>query len=337
MKRPIAVTLSGILLFLISLGSILVAGTLVFVERWLAATPAGPAAPEPFSVAMMTYAVYGSSAFLALGAAWMIATGIGVLRLRSWARVSIIVLAALLAFFFGAQLAASVTMLVSASPIGGLGTPGLTLILLLGVDVLFVALAVWWIIYFNRRPVRALFISSQTASGLHAASSPSLRPLGITLIAWLLLSGATMLPFFLALSVPAMIFGFTFRGGAAKAVYAAWTVLMVLSGYALFKLRSLGYALAVATFLLSAVNMLVMYVVPGAFETQQAEMSDWMRSRWPSMAGVPEGPGAREGKIAGLVAGALGGACFVVAPLLYLLLYRTDYFAAVARARQRSP
>ncbi len=95
-----------------------------------------------------------------LPAIWGICTGIGLLRLKNWARISIIVFGGLLAVFglFGA-FGALIMSLVTLPSTPDVNPTAMTVVRIF--MVLFalaqLGLGVWWLYFFNRATVKAQF------------------------------------------------------------------------------------------------------------------------------------------------------------------------------------
>src|ERR1700733_3067263 len=137
------------------------------------------------------------------------ATGIGLLHLRNWARISTIVFAALILFVSLPGLA-----MIPILPLGN--DPQMPTQIILAMRIgpggfygLFCAPGGWWLYYMNSRGVKAQFGSAQVLSAPPAsqvcstlADFPDLppspatprRPVSITIIAVLLLIGAASAP-----------------------------------------------------------------------------------------------------------------------------------------------
>lgn len=330
MNRSAGVIGSAIVLFVLSLVSLLLAGSLLFLLGALSTMPPDRMKSAPMPVDSMTYVLYGVTAFFSLLAAWMVGTGIGLIRLRPWARISTIVVGALMAFLFGGLLATY----LSVPSIGLPENERSAVAILIGLNTLFFVIGVWFLVYFNRRAARAAFAGSTAGpAGSHVSSTLSPRPTGITVIGWLLLLSALSIAAFLPFDSPTAFLGFVFRGRTAKVVLAGWAVLCGFGGYWLLKLKPRGHALAVASFSLSVVNWITFYAIPGVRSRAEKAEMEWLERVWPSFGQSAPGPGVGETGAVGLIFGIVVGLCVTILPLVYLLWRRKDYFAAVERAR----
>ena len=87
MKRPIGLILSAIVLSLAALFLLLMTALMAFAGLFAGHQPTVPAAPH-----FLIYFMLAISVFYAVLAVWAILTVIGILRLRSWARYSILII-----------------------------------------------------------------------------------------------------------------------------------------------------------------------------------------------------------------------------------------------------
>ena len=225
-----------------------------------------------------------------------IATGIGLLRLRNWARISTVVFAALLVFVCLPGLAMipvlplnsdpqMPTQMISAMRIG------------LGVFYgLFCALGGWWLYYMNSRAIKSQFGSAQIPSAPPAASaysasphfpvlppSPagSRRPVSITIIAVLLLIGAASAPISLLVMraiplppYPTPFMGFGLQGWSVICFVVGVCVLTALAGIGLLKLKPWGRTLAIFFFSFTILNSVVNFLRPEPMIRMQRIIQD---------------------------------------------------------------
>lgn len=190
--------------------------------------------------------------FGALGT-WGIVTGIGLLRLRNWARISIVVFSVVLAF--GGLVSAPVILLIPA-PTKVPQNFGAVRIVIAIVYGLFGLLGAVWLYYFNRRATRDAFAG--------AAPLESGRPLSISIIGWWwLIVGAGMIAAEPFLRMPGSIFVWVVEGWKAVAWYVAFGALNAYVGYGLLRLNPLARTIAIWSLCLGAVNGAVFYGFPG--------------------------------------------------------------------------
>jgi hypothetical protein len=243
-NRTVGVTVSAVFVFI---GSGL---TLLFVAFacvglwaiWSGASGSEMAEQPPFVKQFMLFSVG-----LVLGAAaWGIASGVGLLRLREWARVSMLVFSALLALFcLGSILFVWFLPLPPNPEIPAQQMRfihfGLTLFY-----GLFAAVGVGWLYFFNTNSVKEQFRQRITPDGL--VLHPLTRPVSITVVAWFLLVLGAISPIELLIPFPVIIFGVVFTGHASRIVLMIYCVIELLAGVGLLKLKLWARGLAAGFF-----------------------------------------------------------------------------------------
>jgi hypothetical protein len=219
MSRPVGVTASAVVAIL---GSIL---ALVFAVLMIATPFIATAQPQPPNTAQIAIAAAAMFAALAGIGIW---TSIGLFRLRSWARTSILVFAGFLAACFSFGLLITMTV-----PIPSGITAGTEHLFSRVVAVMFgipLAIAVWWLIQFNTQSTKAAFASP-------IAEPASRRPLSITIIGWLSILGIASCLFSILARLPVFLFGAVFNGWIAGVIYALFGALSLYIGKGLLDLR----------------------------------------------------------------------------------------------------
>lgn len=249
MNKPVGVTASAVFALL---GSLLMLGCVVLVGLTLLLSPG----PGPLPAETRLVMAIGLAMF-AIMAAWGTTTAIGLFRLRNWARVSMLVFAALLAVMgvtggpmillipppptapsnFGA------VRIAMAAFYGGLGLLG-----------------VFWLYYFGRRATREAFAG---ASGGAAVVESGGRPLSISIIGWWLLTTGVLMVLVAPLRMPASIFIWVATGWPAAAWYVAFGALWVYVGYGLLRLNPTARKIAIAALCFGAANTTVFFLFPG--------------------------------------------------------------------------
>jgi hypothetical protein len=193
-------------------------------------------------------------------AVWAILTVIGILRLRPWARYSILIIGgglAVIGFFAVFGILVSRSMLPIQQPATD---PRLTSILFLftaAINLLIAAVGIWWLIYFNLRSVRELFANPLSLLPIAAGESGrfSQTPTAIKIIGGLLLvSSACCLPCIL-LPFPAFLLGFIIPPAMGRLVYLCFAILLALIGYGLLRLKESARLTTIALLLLGFTNI----------------------------------------------------------------------------------
>ena len=199
--------------------------------------------------------------FLLLCALSLVVVGIQVIRLRNWARISLLTIAGLM-LLFGLMgiVVVFVTLFVStpADPRVSQGFLAAILAVIYGIPT---AVSIWWLILFTRGSVAAQF---QASAALEPPRSPSAIavfnnpecPLAIRITGWYLGSFAIVIPFILFLpnSIPAAYFGHVLFGPAAIVIYILNFALISIPGIGLLLLKRWSYPLTIASQILAGAN-----------------------------------------------------------------------------------
>ncbi len=273
MKRSGGVTASAVIaiigsVFTILLGGFAILGALLM--RTMPNLPTTPAQPVP----PVAFLLAESVLFLGFGV-WGIASAVGLLRLKNWARICFLEYAGLLCVFSAVgALVLLVAMLVipQIAPPQPNVPPGLmtaVFSMMIVFALLLVALGIWWLVYFNRRDVKAQFM------GEAAALLPRRRPFSITIIAWLLIvGGIAAAPVYLFASSPLFVFGFVIRGWLAGAIYSLLVVAGLLAGVGLLRMKAAAHSLAVGYYGFQLLNLATNILIPGSFARMLAVMKE---------------------------------------------------------------
>ena len=280
MKRPVPVVLSAILLGLIAASQLLFtvlmffAGVL-FLKKGLPPTTG----PQPFPPSMMPILMFGMSILFAALAAWSILTLIGLVRLRSWARYSVLVIAGLMAGFGGICMLSSFAMpflmpampTTAGQPTADPGTMRAIFFVTGAVYGLVAALGVALLVYFNLAKTRALFLlSAPSAIGPPNTSTGRARPTAISAISWMYMVCAPFCLIYAFLPFPAFLFGFILYGFAAHCMYLFFGALTFAIGYGLYRLRNEARIAMYFLFALLPIQIVVMITPWGARQFQVA-------------------------------------------------------------------
>jgi hypothetical protein len=244
MSKPVGVTASAIVAII---GSILALLLAVLSTASLFIETAKPQSPNSAQ-----HVIAGAAMFAAL-AGIGIWTSVGLFRLRSWARISILVFAGLLAA--GSILSLLMTMAVpmpSNTTAGTQHTFRLVIAVMFGIPL---AIAVWWLIQFNTQSTKAAFASP-------IPEAAPLRPLSITVIGWWIIVGSVSCLFLILARMPVFLFGAIFNGWTAGVIYLLLGALSVYIGKGLLDLREQVRILAIAWFAFSFVQLSLVTLVP---------------------------------------------------------------------------
>jgi hypothetical protein len=208
---------------------------------------------------------------------WGIWTAVGIFRRRGWARISILVLAALLTFMSASALLA---VLVMPFP----PTPGVSARIMenarWGMAASYgvlLSIGVWWLILFNRGATKQYFAEREPVR-------ESARPLSIGIIGWYLLIGAIGTALGAVIRMPAMLFGLIVTGWSAVAIYAAYTAVVIYLGIGLLRLHERARLWSIVYFCAIAANTVVTLARPGIMQQMQRAMPGF----FPPAAAMPQ-------------------------------------------------
>lgn len=265
MKRPVPVVLSAIFLGLLAALQILftvlmVVAGVIFLTKKLPTPP-----PMPYPPSVLPIMMFAFSLLFAALAVWSIVTLIGLVRLRSWARYSILVIAGLMTFFSGISMLTMFAMpyLISSVPTQ---TPAPnpavahgTFLLIGTVYGIFTAIGVALLVYYNLAKTRTLFLQNAPVNlePPHTSTGRP-RPTAITVISWLYLLSAPFCLIYLFLPYPGFLCGFIFYGAGARILYATYGLITFVLGYGLYRLWNWARVAVFAWFGVALVNALVL-------------------------------------------------------------------------------
>lgn len=277
MKRTAGITISAVLVFIGS-GLALLSCPLMGFSLTVAAPNGNLPHGFGFMIAFMIVCA-------ALFAAWGIASGIGLLNLREWARISMLVFSALLLFVAlpGMLLFLFVRLPIPEnSPNPAMTQHALSIARfgLVGFYALVAALGAAWLYYFMRPAVKNQFTTTGSVSmsdRITAATQPGSysrgRPLSITIIAGFLGFGAVSLPIVLLMHLPMMFLGFFFEGPQAFLVVLGYGSVQAAVAYGLWELKPWGRSLAIYYFNFAIFNAVISVILPGAQARYEAAMN----------------------------------------------------------------
>lgn len=279
MQRSTGVTLSAVLVFFGSAMALL--GGLFAVAAMRFAPPRSMPMPTSFLRGALIFDGVLDLAFVA----WGIASGVGLIRLRPWARISMLVFSGIMIFF--CLIPMLIIPFVPLPPQSDTLPSNFDLVFRIGAVAfygLFVALGAFWLYFFNKRSVKDQFKGIPVPEGLAAESRPQ-RPLAIVILAWLLIVGGCFTPFALFMRIPAFFFSFVLLPHWGELFYGTFALLSVVAGVGLLKLRAWGWILAVGIQSIGLLNLLSMILIPGAL----ARFESLLQSQRTAM-GLAEAP-----------------------------------------------
>jgi hypothetical protein len=291
MNRSVGVTVTAVIV-LFGSGLTLLAGVMM-----LFASSSDLPIPEN-QVHFLKYFMIFLALVLFAAAAWGIASGTSLMRLREWSRISMLVFSALLLFVCIPGLL--MFLFMPFPPPGTAPSPELTKEMLAATRIFMVvlygilaALGGWWIYFFNKRSTKDQFLKVRIPGleGMPGGEvvSPYARPLSITLIAWWLLISGFIGVLGLSVNPPVFFLGYFFKGTYASMLMLALALVQSLIGFGLLKLRPWGRTLAIYYFQFLIFNSLTMVLIPGTQARFEQAMSE-MLSDMQGTLGTPPSP-----------------------------------------------
>ncbi|MGD0507410.1 MAG: hypothetical protein ABSA27_06420 [Terriglobales bacterium] len=345
MQRSVGVTVI-VILSLLGSAFTFAMGILMLVVMIMA--PVSRSNPLPASPTFFKVMLLLASLVYLLPAVWGIVTGIGLWRLKNWARISIIVFSFLLILMGAFSGLMTLVVPIPISPNNTLDPSVMTGIRIsMGAFMLALAgIGVWWLVFFNRPKVKEQFgqlspaladrstlpatYPGQTVPVGTADPSAGKRPLSITILAWLLLAGCLVIPFSLMLRVPAILFTKLLTGWPAVLFYLSFAVVQLCIGVGLLRLRPTARTAAIIYYALMSVNAAVFYLAPGS-HARVLSLMESERSMFPGIGMFPNQPEFHFDAAPFLV---MGGVCMLIGTAipLYFLITRKVAFEKAAAA-----
>jgi hypothetical protein len=299
MKRSAGITITAVIDFVgcaFTLFSALASVLVLVVQSIIPPSSPGAAAMEfpPMLRAFQFIAVL----FFFLAVVWGVSTGVGLLRLRDWARISQLIFAGLITLIgvCSALLLLLIQLPMPATDPNPEATQTVLHFTRIFIALMYgglAALGIWWLYYFTRRPIRDEF----SFAARHAVTIPTAipaelpggvpfhgvepfagpmhqgRPVSITIIAALLLLGVANLIVVPLYHVPLLFFGELVSGAPGMAVLSILALTQALAGYGLLKMKMWGRNLAIAVELFATANLLGSSLRPGS----QAHFDEFMQ------------------------------------------------------------
>jgi hypothetical protein len=195
-----------------------------------------------------------------------IATGVGLIYLRNWARISILIWGGLSVFFgvIGIPIAylslSSPPPNVPNLPPESMQTVRSLLLLIYGLPLL---VGVWWIVLFSRRSVKAQFAGTLVSADPSLPRKPAC-PTPIAVLAWfyvLSILNFVFLPF-LPFRVPILVFGIVLPSAVGWPVLILSSSALAIAGIGLLKLKPWSYPLTIGLQLFWLASTVVSFLSP---------------------------------------------------------------------------
>lgn len=275
MKRSGGVTAASVVLVVVGALVTLTSFSAVFGEillHFVDPKTSGLAFPRMVATSTLSLAI----------AIWGIITGVGLLRLRRWAWFCMLAISVLLVVDATPGILHAHKLISATTGVPTEGAAGLIVfeyISLVVLTLIPLALGIWWLVLFTRHSVRAQFapgvqrtapelsvVYAQPAfaDGMSIASPRNQlsyrRPVSITVIAVWFFAGAAAFPVFLLYPSRwrvAAMFGTVLAGNAVLGSFAVMSVVSLLLGVGLIRLKPWARIASIAYLALLIVNSAV--------------------------------------------------------------------------------
>jgi hypothetical protein len=293
--------------------------------------PANPGAEQPPE---LRYAGFIGVAFIAAGGIWGLASGIGLLRYRNWARISTLIWSGLAVAFCGLAMLFVSSMKVPL-PDAAPGTEQVVRVLMVIIYGLPLLIGVWWLILFTRKPIVVLFISSAVGadalldpSGFPATLAKPRPPLPITIVAWfLIVSSAFSTGFLFFQRFPLLLFGHIYHAPAAAVFLLVSAGICLAGGLGLLKVKPWAFWLVVSWQVFGLLNGTISLLNPNYDSLMQEILASSPFQR--SQAHPLPAQNYRAFAILGLA--------FVAVVLIILASYRSRFLSAATANSANKP
>jgi hypothetical protein len=315
-----SVVAAGVVGILASLITILIAA--VSIAGLSLMPPEGAAQPlPPFAKSMAVMMVL----FLAGLAIFGLFTSIGVLHLKKWARISMLVWGGVMAAFSGLALPFAMFMPLPELPAEApMAVPFLRVLvsIVYGIPLL---MGVWWLFLFNQRAVKDQFLPVAPVDGQSAAPPRPRCPLPLAILAGFSIFSAAfslLLPF---TNFPAsvILFSHRFHGVTGVVLYYLAAGLVLVGATGLLRLKRWSYPLMLGQYFFWMASGTVSLVSPN-YERNLQEILSQMS--------LPEGPAGQAAFAQTRVFGILSLIPGVL--LIWLLLYYHTRFVEACAAKE---
>lgn len=189
------------------------------------------------------------TAFMICLSIFGIATGIGLIFLKNWARISVLIWGGLSVFFGVLGIPIAFLMPLSGPPGAAELPPGSVQLIrwaLLAIYGLPLTVGVWWLILFNRKTIKAQFAGTITPSDSGVPQKPRC-PLPINVLAWFYVTSILNLLFlpFVPVHMPVFVFTKLLPDRIGLAVLILSCLAFTVSGIGLLKLKPWSYSLTI--------------------------------------------------------------------------------------------
>jgi len=270
-KPTASVVASGIIAIIGSCLAIL--GCLLGILGLSLISSTSPAASLPASVKGLSLA--GMCVLLGI-AIFGIFAGAGILRLKNWARVSVLIWAAITVLISSVALLFTLVLPLPETPGAPAGFATGAKAFVAFFYTIPLVIGIWWLILFNRRAIRAQFTGAGMLAEQAASPAKPRCPLPVAVVAgFFLFSFVCCFAFALfGLPLPVVLFGRLLHGSLGSGIFSLTAVLILASAIGLLKLKRWSYPLLMALQLFWLISGTVTFLSPGYARTMQEVLGE---------------------------------------------------------------
>ncbi len=228
----------------------------------------------PAAVRSMTMAMLA----LFLGVAvFGVFTGVGLIRLKNWARISAMIWAGITAVFGSLILLFTLFMPIPSAPGGQPAAVAVVKVFLFVFYAVPVVIGIWWLILFNRPNIRAQFSGLAPGSSVTEETAKPRCPLPVAVIAGFLvfsfLCVLLVVPLF-HFRVPMLLFGHLLRGRFGFGILMLTAVLILIAAMGLWRLKRWSYPLIIGLQAFWLLNGTITFLSPNFGQNMQEILNE---------------------------------------------------------------
>jgi hypothetical protein len=315
-----SVVAAGVVGILASLVAILIA--VAAIAGMSLMPPANATPPMPPFVKSTAVAIMVLFAGLAI---FGIFTSVGVLHLRNWARISMLIWGGVMAAFCGLALPFATFVPMPEAPAESpMALPFVRILLIVVYGIPFL-IGVWWLFLFNQRSVKEQFLPLATSDDQLTAPARPRCPLPLAILAGFSIASASfslLLPF-TNFPVNVILFGHRFHGAIGVVLFYLSAGLLLAGAIGMLRLKRWSYPLMLGQYFFWMASGTITLVSPNYDQNIHEIMSQM---------NLPEGPMGQAAFAQTRVFGILSLIPGVL--LIWLLLYYHTRFVEACAAKE---
>ncbi len=252
-------------------------------------------------------------------------TSVGVLHLRKWARVSMLIWGGVMAAFCGLALPFATFVPMPESPAGSpMSLPIVRMLVMMVYGIPFL-IGVWWLFLFNQRAVKEQFLAAAPGDGQLTAPAQPRCPLPLAILAGFSIfsAGVSLLLPLTNFPVNVILFGHRFHGAFGVVLFFLSAGIFLVGAIGMLRLKRWSYPLMLGQYFFWMASGTITLVSPN-YDRNVHEIMSQMN--------LPEGPMGQAAFAQTRVFGILSLIPGVL--LIWLLLYYHTRFVEACAAKE---